>query len=341
MACFAATLLIILYGFISLSAANKDACELNAAVGQSLTLPFDYYRLSNSHVLRWTHNENIIFYRERGRVSFGKKEDISATGSLLLKNVQLSNAGTYQVNVLHPNNTLAKTWSGRLCVMDKVSKPQLTYSCDLKSDAVILNCHVADPKGLVFSWTLDENTLTSETKQKLSITLTKLKGESNFTCSVENKISKEKSDTVRPNCKSLSPPPPTLLCFTSKTVVATLVGEAALTLLLLTIIFVLCCCHRQNKSKMTFSNTGQLGMIYRSKRETVSISPDYETMQPTEVSACRSSQSSAEACYESVSPPGAPTENLPPQLATVNEGQQPSPVPKPRTKSPKTQNIWI
>lgn len=336
MACFAATLgVVILSGSINLLAANN--CELHAAVGQSLTLPFVYDSLDVSHVLRWTHNSTIVFYRQQGKVSVGKPADISATGSLLLKNLQFSSAGAYQADVLYPNGTLAKTWTGHLCVMDKVLKPQLTYHCDFKSSSVLLNCHVANPKGLLFSWALDDKTLTSETKQKLSISLEQLKGERYFTCSVANKVSKEKSDTVRPACKS--PAPPTLLCFEPKTVLAVVLGGAGVILLLLIIIITLCCCHRRIKTQMRIRDKGELRMLSLSKREPRAISPEYETMHPTEDSPPLNLEPSPRACYESVSQPEALTENRPPHLSTAAEGQQPSPVPKPRTKSPQTPNM--
>ncbi|XP_070764262.1 T-cell surface antigen CD2-like [Enoplosus armatus] len=340
MACFAATLgVIILSGFINLSAADKDTCKIYAALGDSVTLPFVFQGLANSHVLRWTHNNSIIFYKQQGRVSVGKPVDITATGSLLLKNLQPKSAGTYQANVLHPNGTQAETWIGRLCMLDKVSKPQLTYSCDFKSSAVNLNCNVAKPQGLVFSWTLDEKTLTSETRQTLSISLAQLKGVRSFTCSAANQVSKEKSDTVRPTCKSPTPSPPTLLCFASKTVTAVLAGGAGLILLLLIIIITLCCCRRRNKTQMRLGDKGELRMLSLSKREPDSISPEYETMHPTEDSPPQSPEPSPRACYETVSQPEAQTENRPPQLSTAAEGLQPSPVPKPRMKSPQTANI--
>lgn len=333
MACFAATLgVIILSGFINLLAANN--CDLYAAVGQSLTLPFDYDRLDISHVLRWTHNSTIVFYSQQGRLSYGKPADISANGSLMLKNLQFSSAGTYQATALQRNGTLAKTWTGHLCMMDKVLKPQLTYNCDFKSASVNLNCYVANPEGLVFLWALDEKTLTSETRQKLSVSLAQLKGERNFTCSVANKVSKEKSDAVRPTCKS----PSTLLCFTSKTVLAVLSGGAGLILLLLTIIIVLCCCHRRNKTQMRIKDKGELRMLSLSKQEPHSC-PDYETMHPSEESPPLSPEPSPRACYENGSQPEAQTENRPVHLSTAAVGQQPSPVPKPRTKSPLTPNI--
>ncbi|XP_075944845.1 uncharacterized protein LOC142947262 [Anarhichas minor] len=336
MACFVATLgVIILSGFINLTAANKDTCDFHAVVGQSLTLPFVYEGLANSHVLKWTHNSTMILYKQQGKLSVGKSEDISTTGSLLLKNLQFSSAGAYQATVLNPNDTLAKTWTGRLCMMDKVSKPQLSYICDLKSGAVNLNCLVAKPQDLVFSWTLNEKTLTSETRQTLSISLAQLKGERSFTCSVANRVSKEKSDTVRPACTSPAPPS---ICFTSKAVLAVLAGGAGLILLLLILIIVLCCCNIRIKNQMRRRDEGEMRMLSRNKREPDFISQDYETLHPTEDSPPLRHNSSPGSCYESVSQPEAQTENRSLQLSTAAEGQ-PSPVPKPRTKTPQTANI--
>ncbi|KAM7414923.1 hypothetical protein PAMA_019644 [Pampus argenteus] len=323
MACFAATLgVIILSGFIKLSAADKDICDHYAAVGQSLTLV--HGGRASTEDLKWTHNNTIIFLRQQGKVSVGKPDDVSANGSLLLKNLKFSSAGIYKAG------TMATMLTVHICMMDKVPKPQISYVCDSKSGAVNLNCHVAKPQGLVFSWTLDENTLTSETNQTLSISLTHLKGERSFTCSVANKVSKEKSNRVHPSCETPSPPP--LLCFTFKIVTAALAGGSSLILLLLVVIIVLCC----KRTKMRHRDKGELRMVSLNKQEPDSISPDYETMHPTEES---STPPELQAYAQSVSEPEVQTEKSLPLLPTAAEDQQPSPVPKPRTKGPQTPNV--
>lgn len=338
MASVAATLgVIILSGFFSLLTAKN--CDLYAAVGQSLTLPFAYDGLNISHTLRWTHNSRVVFYRQQGRVLTGKSADISATGSLLLNNLQFSSAGEYQATVLHSNGTLANSWNRNLCMMDKVLKPQLTYNCDFKSASVILNCYTANPQGLVFLWELNEKSLPGPPRQELRIPLTQLKGGSKFTCSVANKIAKEKSEAVHPTCVSPSPSPPKMICFTSKTVLAVATGGAVLILLLLTIIIILCCCHKSKKTQMRIKDRGELRMLSVSKREPDSIPPDYETMNPVQDSPPLNSEPSPRACYETVSQPVAKTENRPSHLSTATEGQQPSPVPKPRTKMPQTPKV--
>lgn len=327
---------MILSGFFSLLTAKN--CDLYAAVGQSLTLPFAYNGLNISHTLGWTHNKTVVFYRQQGKVLTGKSADVSANGSLLLKNLQLSSAGEYQATVLHPNDTRPYSWNRNLCVMDKVLKPQLTYNCDFKTASVILKCYTANPQGLVFSWQLNEKTLPHETKQESRISLTQLKGGSKISCSVENKISKEKSEAVHPTCVSPTPAPPKMICFTPKTVLAVVTGTIALILLLLTIINILCCCHRSKKTQRRQKDRGEVRMLSVSKQEPDAITPDYETMNPTQPTL--NSEPSPQACYETISLPEAKTENRPSHLSIATEGQ-PSPVPKPRTKMPQTPKVWI
>ncbi|KAM3870177.1 T-cell surface antigen CD2-like [Diretmus argenteus] len=336
MACLASTLgVIILSTFITLSAANKDTCDLYAAVGQTLTLPFDYKALASTDDLRWTHNSTIIFYRQPGRVSVGKPEDISATGSLHLKNLKSSSAGIYKADVLNHNGTFVKGWNHRLCMMEKVSKPQVNFVCDSKARIVTLTCQVAKPQGMVFTWTLDEKTLNSETRQTLSISLTQLKGENNFTCSVANKVSKEISNSVRLTCKE--PAPPALFCFRPKAVMATLAGGACLILIQLIIIIVLCWCRRRNKTLMILGDKGKVQRVPLKQYQQPS-SPDYETMHPTEASPTPSPKSLSRAYDQAVPQDGPQAQE---SLQVSRAAKEPSPVPKPRMKTPQTQTNWV
>lgn len=331
----------LLSGFISLLAANY--CNLHAAPGQSLALPFAFHRLNQQHVVRWTHNSKIVFYREKGRVSVGKEADVAANGSLLLADLQASAAGLYQVNVLHPNATPADSWSGRLCVEERVLKPQLGYACDSKSAVVNLDCLVANPHGLDFQWALDGKRLESESGQRLSVSLAKLKGQGSFTCSVANKISKAESDAVRPVCKSLPPPPPPppppiLLCYKTITVKAVFAGGACLILLLLIVVIVQCC-SSSKRGRGRVREKQELGMVAISQREPGNVGPEYETMRSMAESLPLSTEPSARTCSKRVSQPdSAKTGNSPSHLSATAEVKQPSPVPKPRTKTALSPN---
>ncbi|XP_061532832.1 uncharacterized protein LOC133402752 [Phycodurus eques] len=333
---YAVTLLaIVLPGFLSFSSSDKDMCDLYAAVGQTMELPFVYNQLANTDVLSWTHNGTIVFNREQTRVSVGKQEDVSQTGSLLLKNLNLSSGGWYQATVRHPNRTLVTLWTSRLCTMDKVSQPRLSYFCDLKIGFVNLSCHVANPQDLSFSWTVDDINLLGATKQTLNVSLDK---EKNFACRVKNRFSTERSDTVRPVCKN--PPPtspattPVLLCFTSKTIIAVLGGGAAVFLLLLVILAMLCQRQGRGKSDMCVSGKGDLRMVSVKQQRPERSSPDYETMNPADFPTSAFPEPLSRTCHTSAS---TPSESLP-QLHQA-AAREPSPVPKPRTKNPQTPNM--
>ncbi|XP_075997952.1 hepatic and glial cell adhesion molecule-like [Genypterus blacodes] len=328
MACFAAAVLLIcLFGFVNLSGA-KDACDLYGTVGQSVTVPYVYEVMTNTDQMRWTHNKTIVFYRELGRVTVGKPTDVSVNGSLLLKNLKFSSAGIYQVVVLNRTGAFANRWMGQLCVQAKVSKPEVKFVCDTKASIVMLTCNVAQSQGLEFSWTLDEKVVRSETKQTMTVALARLKGDNNFTCSVANKVSNEKSSTVRLPCKSPTPPP--LVCFPRKTVLAALAGGVCLILILIIIIVVIVClCRRRNKALISL-NVDQVLQLNECEQP-FSTSPDYEIMNATPTpSPAPSPRPSNSAIPQFESQPSGKLE----ELSAPAEVKEPSPVPKPRRKAP-------
>ncbi|PWA28490.1 hypothetical protein CCH79_00016333 [Gambusia affinis] len=267
---------------------------------------------------------------KQNRVKTGKPEDVTTTGSLLLKSVKLQSSGTYQADALHSNGTMAKAWTGQLCVMENVPKPRLRYSCG--TDVAKLNCEVSKPEGLVFSWTQDKKILPSETSQTVSISLSDVTGDISFSCSVANQVSAERSETVRPTCTA------PMLCFKTKTVLGVLAGGAGLIFLLLVIIVVLCLQRRRAKSSTQLSDRVEFKKLSVRKREAESVT-EYENIHNVESYPSPSPLPSPTACYQNISKLDVGTDSNSPQLSTAAEGQGVSPVPKPRTKNAKTQNI--
>lgn len=336
MGCFAGVVAVILLGRIHISAAVNDTCDLYAAVGQSLNLPFDFKDLTTKHDLQWTHNNTVVYKQISGKVISGTAEDISPTGALSLRNLQFSAAGIYQANVLTSSKP---TWSRRLCVMDSVTKPQLTYVCDFKSSAVALNCNVINSQALVFSWMLGKTILQRETRQTLSLTLGQLKGGS-VMCAVENKASRSNSDVVFPACKSPTASTPAPVCLPFKMFGAVLAAGGGLVLVLLIVIIILCCRQKRTKAQMRSGNKVELRLASVNKQEFGSVSPDYETMHATEDYTCPSPKPSPRACNKSGSELEGEAKNKPLQASPTDEEQKPSPVPKPRTKLTQTPNAW-
>uniref|UniRef100_A0A8C6ULE3 Ig-like domain-containing protein n=1 Tax=Neogobius melanostomus TaxID=47308 RepID=A0A8C6ULE3_9GOBI len=238
-------IMLIFLASFGISATAKANCDLHAAIGIRLTLPFVFEKLANTERLVWLHNHTIIYEGIKGKVSVGKPDDITSSGSLVLKNPKFTSAGVYQAQAYNATGALTKTWNSFVCVMEKVPKPTLSYNCDQKS--VNFNCYTVKSQDLRYSWAMDEKVLTGETRSTLTIPLNKLKSKNSFTCGVVNQVSNEKSDAVSPTCASQEPSPQNLLCFHQKTVMAVLAGAVGTVIILVIVIIVLCCCQRRNK----------------------------------------------------------------------------------------------
>lgn len=333
MACLP-SLLVLLIGLVDLLAVN--GCDIYGTVGQDLVLPFVYNGLNLSHVLRWTHNRTIVFYRQLGRVSVGNATDVSLSGSLMLNNLQFSSSGLYQVDVLDRNNKPVTKWSRLVCVIDRVPKPQLSSVCDFPASTLRLNCHGAETQGVEFSWAVDGKFLTSEKRQELSVSLTKMKAGMSFMCSVANAVSRENSDIVRHACTTSPATQVNNYCFSLQTVQAVFAGGAGLLLLLLIIIITLCC-RRQRHGPLEARDGEEVRMRHaRPMQEPSSVNPDYETMLS---SVKPQGQSSEQRYYSTVPQPEDEPANRLSHHPVAEEGERYSPVPKPRTKSPQTANM--
>lgn len=326
-----APLLVLLAGLVGFLSAN--GCDLLGAVGQVLALPYIYEGLNRSHVLRWTHNKTVVFYRQEGLVSIGNTTDVSLSGSLWLMDLQLSSSGEYQVVVLDGNTPVGMR-TFRVCVMDRVPRPQVSYRCDLPASSVHLLCVVANPQGVEFSWAIDGKVLTTEKSQKLSVSL-KDKARKSFTCGVANKVSREDSGAVRPVCGGSTLTTPGFYCFSTKTVQAMFVGGAGLLLLLLAIIITLCCRCQRNRPHGA-GDRGEYRM--RDARDARNTRNAQETEYETMLSPEKPQPWNPEP-YSAIPQPEDTSENWLPCQTGTKEGQRVSPVPKPRTKSPQTANI--
>lgn len=327
------SLLVLLMGPVDLLAANS--CDIYVAVGQDLELPFVYDQLDLSYVLRWTHNKSIVFYRQQSRVTVGNASDLSRTGSLKLRDLQFSSSGDYQVDVLDRNNTPAVRWLRRLCVLEWAPKPQLTSFCDFPTSTLQLNCQVAKPQAVEFSWAIDGKILTSEKKQKLSVSLAKIKASTSFTCKAANAVSWVNSDIVRHSCTMSTATQTGNYCFRLQTVQATFAGGAGLLLLLLAIIITLCCCRRQRQRPQEAKDGEAFRMRNaRNVREAAAVVPEYEVMLSP---AKPQGQSSEQDYYLPV--PQAEDKPTNRHHPAAEEAERSSPVPKPRTKSPQMAKV--
>uniref|UniRef100_A0A4W5R8E8 Immunoglobulin V-set domain-containing protein n=1 Tax=Hucho hucho TaxID=62062 RepID=A0A4W5R8E8_9TELE len=90
-----------------------------AAVGKTKVIEHDYSGLElleQSFHLRWTHDSKIVYDNKKDTA---KKYQTTKNGSLLLENLQLDNAGTYQATIYDNLGNHMKSTVTRLCVLGK------------------------------------------------------------------------------------------------------------------------------------------------------------------------------------------------------------------------------
>ena len=338
---------------------SKETCNVYALIGQNLTITLEQRMLNIRDELRWTHNQTIVFSRTSGVVRMGREMDVDAVGSLKLLDLGFSSAGSYKADVINGTGARVNGWSGRVCVVEKVPTPALTFLCGSSGATATLNCAL-QPRDVVFAWTRGGQPLKGETKPTLSVSLAKFKDDGGFSCSVSNGASKAQSNAVRLQCKSpppLPPPPPPpaaapaaappaatpvpiVYCFKATTVGAAVTGGSSLILLLFIITVV--ACYRRKKAPAPAPTPEHpeglpMGLAPMCLKTDNGI-PDYEIMLPSIDTPRPSPKPSPGPSHtdagQGVNPSVAKAQQ---GLGSTSPEVKPgcSPVPKPRKNAPK------
>uniref|UniRef100_A0A4W5QW80 Ig-like domain-containing protein n=1 Tax=Hucho hucho TaxID=62062 RepID=A0A4W5QW80_9TELE len=195
MSCTLPLAFLVILGFISIPAAAS--CEYYIQRGTPFSIPLNYKELSSKE-LTWKHNGNVIFKRKKGNIKPGKAEDISNEGSLKLKELTLADKGTYTAEVFDSDGKICHEKSFILCVMEKISKPSVKFTCSDKD--VIFTCTLTNTEGVTFKWSQNRKLLVGKTETTLTIGLKQLKEPDTFTCSAVNNVSTETSNPIKPTC---------------------------------------------------------------------------------------------------------------------------------------------
>ncbi|XP_041835174.1 uncharacterized protein LOC121635873 [Melanotaenia boesemani] len=143
--------------------------------------------------LKWKLENEVIFYRISGKIAINKSCDITANGSLILKNLKKSDAGQYIPEVYDQNGRYNRhTTQKLLCILDPVMKPTVTIECF--EENVNFTCTV-DQQGVSYQWYQNDEPLTKEKDFSLIKTAKEVKSDS-FFCKVSNQVSFENSESV-------------------------------------------------------------------------------------------------------------------------------------------------
>uniref|UniRef100_A0A8C8SLG9 Ig-like domain-containing protein n=1 Tax=Pelusios castaneus TaxID=367368 RepID=A0A8C8SLG9_9SAUR len=187
-----------------------------------------------------TGKEPVIAERYEGRVVF-----YSSNGSLLLKNVQVSDSGIYRatinLNKIDAKETVLK-------VIEPVSKPQLQINSTVVGSAVELSCEVPSGKVQAIDWKKDGKPLPrnrcyllSESFNVLYIPEGQKSDCGSFSCNASNEISWQET-SVNLTIEGITPPQKHALT------ISTVALAIAITLAAGSVLgFLVLCCQKENK----------------------------------------------------------------------------------------------
>ncbi|KAM7365260.1 hypothetical protein PAMP_016204 [Pampus punctatissimus] len=142
----AVALLLLCFGVAS---ADSKKCDINAAEGQTVTVPLDY-KMTGSENLKWWHNGKVIV-RQTPEFYHGKPDAVLPNGSLKLINLDKNNSGEYVIDVFSELGKSAFSKTINVCVFDVVPTPEIEIECSMSH--VIFSCKVDKVHdGLQFEW---------------------------------------------------------------------------------------------------------------------------------------------------------------------------------------------
>ncbi|KAJ8266727.1 hypothetical protein GJAV_G00134020 [Gymnothorax javanicus] len=175
-----------------LARGNPDPCTYKT-VGDSVNILLNRSMDCQESSLTWKLNSTDIF-RRRQTVRFGKPEDVTFDGWLQLKNLKTNDSGEYRGELYDVDGKLCGSASERLCVIERVSKPTVTYACS--NATVTLNCNSEQWR---IKWS--ENGKLVYTDLGKTVTLPRLPDHRDtYSCKAWNQVSQEESDNATILC---------------------------------------------------------------------------------------------------------------------------------------------
>ncbi|KAM9820860.1 uncharacterized protein ACB057_001487 [Neosynchiropus ocellatus] len=238
--------LALLLACFAITSGSQRDCQRYVQIGSTLLVPLQH-KLQPSESLVWKHNSKRIFHRKM-TILTGAKDDVTANGSLLLKNIEKKHAGDYSAEVFNSNGqVVAEIKSPSLCVLDPVSKP--TVKADCGSSLVTFTCQTTEKN---IAWLQNDQVLAHQSNLNLTLTV-KESTEGAISCRVSNQVSESTSDQhTPPDCQQdgngNSDSERKLLGLEFWTMIIILSAGGGFVLLLIIILVVCCVCASRKRT---------------------------------------------------------------------------------------------
>ncbi|XP_054864104.1 T-cell surface antigen CD2 [Amphiprion ocellaris] len=259
MSAVAVVVLLLLLLCCFSSSDSADVCDQYAAVGDTVTIQLKHKR-TGSESLKWMKENDIILYWRNDKFITKKQGDINKDGSLKLTNVTKADQASYKPEVYKSDKTSVGTLpSTRLCVLERVRKPQVKFTCkELKKvPKVEFTCIAEKNTDVQLEWLQNDKVVGKTSTLKLNVT--KAENEA-VACKVSNRVSFMISDSVTHDCyKSGGVTFPEKLFGIDIWII---VGGGAGIVLLLIILVIICCLRARRKKQMRLKDEEELRLEF-------------------------------------------------------------------------------
>ncbi|XP_053741434.1 T-cell surface antigen CD2-like [Synchiropus splendidus] len=241
----AVSCLALLLACFAVTTGSQQNCQ-HVQIGGTFQVPLQH-KLQPSESLMWKHNGARIFYRKANKILTGSKENVTASGSLSLKNIEKRHEGVYAAEVFNADGEMIPNIKSiSLCVLAPVSKPTVKENCG--SAHVTFTCQTTE-KSIV--WLQNEKVMAGQNNFNLTLTAKDSRA-GPIRCRVSNQVSESTSDAHTPQCPPdglrNSDSEHTLLGLEFWTMIIILSAGGGFVLLLIIILVVCCVCARRKKS---------------------------------------------------------------------------------------------
>ncbi|XP_029941999.1 uncharacterized protein LOC115383927 isoform X2 [Salarias fasciatus] len=194
--------LLLLCCSVFIPTASQSDCDMYTAAGRDFVVPLNS-QTKDPLRLTWSRDDSIIFRRRRNDVLTGKADDVDENGSLRLKNLTVSQSGTYKPEVVSKTGKVEQNLKTmRLCVIAPVPKPEVSVMCE--GSEVTFTCTVPEKdlpqkKDMTVAWYQNDKVIDEMKDWRVTYKVETVEKE-DFSCNISNLVSYAVSDPVQQTC---------------------------------------------------------------------------------------------------------------------------------------------
>lgn len=191
--------------FVLLAAAADSEVILNGKVGDKVVLKPNIPVNGPIKEIVWTHNNNLAMQFESnsndGYRQFKIRGTLNpASGEMTITKLAREDSGSYKVEIDSATGSPI-----RLNVYSPVPKPDISQTCNGASCILTCNGNTVDAEPVTYAWRSGDRELEDKTKEK-NITMENSSDMVEFTCEIENPVSRESSRAILNPLTAPDPP---------------------------------------------------------------------------------------------------------------------------------------